>query len=178
MSDSGGRRIARGYTVKLDNIKPCNTEMLQRLKRVDKRLEEYITRKCEENEKGVSYNTANPGGLANGTIDTNAGLFRAYADIYLRKHPMIRKDMIVMVRTLEPTETGLPIQFYCFTTTTEWSEYESIQSEIMEHFASVMPMFELYPFQTSGARDTIISGLLEGQFPIERIEGVPTRTVK
>ena len=48
----------------------------------------------------------------------------------------------------------------------------------MEHFASVMPMFELYPFQTSGARDTIISGLLEGQFPIERIEGVPTRTVK
>lgn len=91
---------------------------------------------------------------------------------------MIRQDMTIMVRTLEPTDTGLPIQFYCFTKTTEWSEYESIQSEIMEHFASVMPIFELYPFQSSGARDTIISGLLEGNFPIERIEGVPVKTIK
>ena len=178
MSESGGRRIARGYTVKLDNIKQCNDKMLQQLKKLDKNLNEYITRKTEQLEKGVVYNTANPDGIANGTIDTNAGLFRAYADIYLRRHPMIRKDMIIMVRTLEATGNGLPIQFYCFTNTTEWSEYESIQSEIMEHFASVMPLFELYPFQSSGARDTIISGLVEGQFPIERIEGIPTRILK
>ena len=178
MSESGGRRIARGYTVKLDNIKPCNDKMLQRLKKFDKNLNEYITRKTEQLERGVVRNTANPDGIANGTIDTNAGLFRAYADIYLRQHPMIRKDMIIMVRTLEATGNGLPIQFYCFTDTTEWSEYESIQSEIMEHFASVMPLFELYPFQTSGARDTIISGLMEGQFPIERIEGIPTKIIK
>ena len=178
MSESGGRRIARGYTIKLDNIKPCNAKMLQRLRKLDKELEEYIKRKNEQATKGLAYNTANPDGLANGTIDTNAGLFRAYADIYLHKHPMIRKDMIVMVRTLEATDTGLPIQFYCFTTTTEWSEYESIQSEIMEHFASVMPLFELYPYQSSGARDTIISGLIEGNFPIEHIEGLPFRTTK
>ena len=61
---------------------------------------------------------------------------------------------------------------------TEWSDYESIQSEIMEHFASVMPQFELYPFQSAGARDSIISGLLEGQYPIERIDGLPYRTIK
>jgi miniconductance mechanosensitive channel len=152
--------------------------MLQRLRKLYKELEEYIKRKNEQATKGLAYNTANPDGLANGTIDTNAGLFRAYADIYLHKHPMIRKDMIVMVRTLEATDTGLPIQFYCFTTTTEWSEYESIQSEIMEHFASVMPLFELYPYQSSGARDTIISGLIEGNFPIEHIEGLPIGTTK
>ncbi len=178
MSESGGRRIARGYTIKLDNIKPCDSSMLQRLRNLDKELNEYITRKSEQQKKGHVYNTANPEGLADGTIDTNAGLFRAYADMYLKRHPMIRKDMTIMVRTLEATDTGLPIQFYCFTSTTEWSEYESIQSEIMEHFASVMPLFGLYPFQSSGARDTIISGLLEGQFPIERIEGVPVKTVK
>ena len=86
--------------------------------------------------------------------------------------------MLIMVRTLEPNETGLPIQFYCFTNITEWSDYESIQSEIMEHFASVMPQFELYPFQSAGARDSIISGLLEGQYPIERIDGLPYRTIK
>ena len=178
MSESGGRRISRGYTIKLDNIKPCNDKMLQRLKKFDEELSTYITKKIEQMHEGRKSNTANPDGLANGSIDTNAGLFRAYADIYLRRHPMIRQDMIIMVRTLAPTDSGLPIQFYCFTADTDWSNYESIQAEIMEHFASVMPLFELYPFQNSGARDTIISGILEGQYPIERIDGMPYKTIK
>ena len=178
MSESGGRRIARGYTVKLDNIRPCSETMLRRVKKLDSELATYITRKAQQAADGEIANTANPDGLMNGTIDTNAGLFRAYAEMYLRRHPLIRKDMLVMVRTLEPNSNGLPIQFYCFTTTTEWVEYESIQSEIMEHFASVMPLFELYPFQTAGSRDTVISGLLEGQYPIERIDGLPYKTMK
>lgn len=178
MSESGGRRIARGYTVKLDNIKPCNEAMLQRVGALDADISNYISCKQEQLLKGEKIDTANLATLANGSINTNAGLFRAYAEIYLRRHPMIRKDMLIMVRTLEPNETGLPIQFYCFTTITEWRDYESIQSEIMEHFASVMPQFELYPFQTAGARDTIISGLIEGQYPIERINGLPNNTMK
>ena len=178
MSESGGRRIARGYTIKLDCIKPCSDTMLRRLKKLDNELGIYITKKAEQLRQGNTMNTANPEGLANGTIDTNAGLFRAYADIYLHRHPMIRKDMLIMVRTLEPVEAGLPIQFYCFTADTDWSNYESIQAEIMEHFASVMPLFDLYPFQSAGARDTVISGLLEGQYPIERIDGMPYRMIK
>lgn len=178
MSESGGRRIARGYTVKLDHIKPCTEEMLLKVKKIDKEFEEYIERKSEETADGKIYTSGNRDGIVYGTLETNAGLFRAYADIYLRKHPMIRKDMVVMVRTLEVTQAGLPIQFYCFATTTEWVEYESIQSDIMEHFAIVMPLFELYPFQASGARDTIISGLVEGQYPIERIKGFPYRVIK
>lgn len=178
MSESGGRRIARGYTIKLDHIKPCNEKMLQRLMRFDKGLCEYIEKKNEEAANRPPGENHSNTPYANGNIETNAGLFRAYADIYLHSHPMIRNDMIIMVRSLEPTEAGLPIQFYCFTKTTEWSEYESIQSEIMEHFASVMPLFELYPYQASGARDTIISGLIEGQFPIEHIDGLPFKTIK
>lgn len=178
MSESGGRRISRGYNIKLDSIKPCNENMLGRVRRLNKEFAAYIDKKVEQKFKGESRNTANPEGLANGTMDTNAGLFRAYADIYLRQHPLIRKDMLIMVRTLEPKESGLPIQFYCFTADTDWSNYESIQAEIMEHFASVMPLFELYPFQSAGARDTVISGLLEGQYPLERIEGLPYKTLK
>ena len=178
MSESGGRRISRGYSIKLDSIKPCNENMLGRVRRLNKEFAAYIDKKVEQKFKGESRNTANPEGLANGTVDTNAGLFRAYADIYLRQHPLIRKDMLIMVRTLEPKESGLPIQFYCFTADTDWSNYESIQAEIMEHFASVMPLFELYPFQSAGARDTVISGLLEGQYPLERIEGLPYKTLK
>lgn len=178
MSESGGRRIARGYTMKLDSIKPCSDIMLGRVRRLNKDFAAYIDSKVTQKLKGITSNTANPEGLANGTVDTNAGLFRAYADIYLRQHPLIRKDMLILVRTLEPKDSGLPIQFYCFTTDTDWSNYESIQAEIMEHFASVMPLFELYPFQTAGARDTVISGLLEGQYPLERIEGLPYKTVR
>lgn len=178
MSECGGRRIARGYTIKIDNIKPCNEELLFKLKKIDKDLAEYIDHKQEQAKKNQVANTSNPDALTNGTIDTNAGLFRAYADIYLHKHPLIRKDMLIMVRTLTPDGNGLPIQFYCFTTTTDWNDYESIQSEIMEHFAYIMPLFELFPFQNSGARETIISGLLEGQYPIERIDGLPYKTIK
>ena len=178
MSESGGRRIARGYTIKLDCIKPCNDNMLRRVRRLNGEFASYIAKKIEQQQKNQTRNTANPDGLVNGTIDTNAGLFRAYADIYLRQHPLISKEMLIMVRTLEPQESGLPIQFYCFTTDIDWRNYESIQAEIMEHFASVMPLFELYPFQSAGARDTVISGLLEGQYPLERIEGMPYKTVR
>lgn len=178
MTDSGGRRIARGYTVKLDNIRPCSDELIAKLRGIDIELDSFISRKMEQCDNGKVANTTNPDGLTNGTVDTNLGLFRAYADMYLRHHPLIRQDMLIMVRTLAPTEAGLPIQFYCFTATTDWSEYESIQAEIMEHFAAIMPHFGLYPFQTAGARDTIIGGLLEGNFPVERIEGMPYKTTK
>lgn len=178
MNECGGRRIARGYIIKIDNIKPCNDDLLSRLKKIDKELAEYIDRKLEQAKRGKIINTANPEGLVNGTIDTNAGLFRAYAEMYLLRHPLIRKDMLIMVRTLAPDGNGLPIQFYCFTATTDWNDYESIQSEIMEHFAYVMPQFELFPFQNSGARETVISGLLEGQYPIEHIDGLPYKTIK
>ncbi len=177
MTQSGGRRIARGYTVKLDNIKPCSAEQLKQMKGFNSELDDFITRKTAQKREGRISNTTNPEGLPNGTIETNMGLFRAYADMYLRHHPLVRKDMLIMVRTLAPTEAGLPVQFYCFTASTDWSEYESIQSEIMEHFASIMPRFELYPFQTAGSRDTIIGGLLEGNFPIEHIEGMPYKTI-
>lgn len=170
INDSGARRIARGYTVKLDNIKPCNIEFLERMKQMDEDFANYIT---TYRQQLMSEGKAE---IPGGTADTNAGLFRAYADIYLHKHPHVRKDMLIMVRTLEPTANGLPIQFYCFTDTTEWVKYEGIQSQIMEHFASVMPLFELYPYQNTSARDTIISGMLEASFPLERIKGVPYET--
>ncbi len=174
MSESGGRRISRGYTIKLDSIKPCSNELLERLKGIDDEFAKYISQQQNKNENRSNI----PRNIFNGTIETNAGLFRAYAYIYLQNHPLIRKDMLIMVRTLAPTGNGLPIQFYCFTNNTEWIHYENIQAEIMEHFASIMPMFDLYPYQNTSSRDTIISGLLEGNFPIKHIDGFPYRTIK
>lgn len=166
MSDTGARRIARGYTIKFDNIKPCDNDYLEKIKGLDSNMDEYIARR-----KGGNENTAQK--ESGETVETNVGVFRTYADIYLRHHPRIRKDMLIMVRTLEPTANGLPIQFYCFTDTSKWEEYEGIQSQIMEHFASVLPLFELYPYQNTSSRDTIISGMLEGNYPIKQINGMP-----
>ena len=112
-----------------------------------------------------------------GTTETNLGLFRAYATFYLKRHPMLNKKMLTMVRTLAPTEYGIPLQIYCFTKDTEWSHYESIQSEIMEHLATALPLFELVPFQSSSSQDSMRNGLVERGFPLERIKGIPTGTI-
>ena len=178
MADSGGRRIMREYALKLDYIKPCTPEFLERMKAFDDELAKFITEKQQQAAAGKVANTDNPAGLVNGTIDTNAGLLRAYMNLYLRRHPFVNKDLLLMVRTLAPTENGLPVQIYCFSANKNWPSYESIQAEIMEHFVSVLPAFELYPFQNAGARDMIVSGFVEsGKVDLSAIDGIPWHTV-
>ena len=178
MSDSGGRRIMREYTLKLDYIKPCTPEFLEKMKAFDDELAQFITSKQQQAAEGRVANTDNPAGLVNGTIDTNVGLLRAYMALYLRRHPFINKDLDLMVRTLAPTGNGLPVQIYCFSSNKNWPSYESIQAEIMEHFVSVLPVFELYAFQSADARDTIISGLIEsGKVDLSAVGGIPWLSV-
>lgn len=177
MTDSTGRRIMREYALKLDYIKPCTPEFLDKMKAFDEELAQFITEKQKQAADGKIVNTENPAGLVNGTIDTNAGLFRAYMTMYLNRHPFINKDLLLMVRTLPPTENGLPIQIYCFSANKNWPSYESIQAEIMEHFVSVLPTFELYPFQNISARDVIINGLIESEkVDLSTIDSMPWHT--
>lgn len=179
MTTSGGRRIMREYALKLDYIKPCTLEFLEKMKGFDEELAQFITEKQKQAAEGKIANTENPAGLVNGTIDTNVGLFRAYLTMYLGRHPFVSKDLLMMVRTLAPTENGLPIQVYCFSSNKNWPSYESIQAEIMEHFVAVLPEFELYPFQNPTARDYIISGLLESnKVDLSLIDGIPWHSVQ
>ena len=178
MAESGGRRIMREYTLKLDYIRPCTPEFLEKMKGFDADLAEFITTKQKQAAEGKVANTDNPDGLVNGTIDTNAGLLRAYMTLYLKRHPFISKELLLMVRTLAPTENGLPIQIYCFSANKNWPSYESIQAEIMEHFVSVLPEFGLYPFQNPTARDYIISGLIESGKDLSVIDGIPWHSVR
>jgi miniconductance mechanosensitive channel len=173
-----GRRIMREYALKLDYIKPCTPEFLEKMKAFDDELAQFITGKQQQAAEGRVANTDNPAGLVNGTIDTNVGLLRAYMALYLRRHPFINKDLDLMVRTLAPTGNGLPVQIYCFSSNKNWPSYESIQAEIMEHFVSVLPVFELYAFQSADARDTIISGLIEsGKVDLSAVGGIPWLSV-
>ena len=143
----------------------------------DKELAQFITEKQKQAADGKVANTDNPEGLVNGTIDTNLGLFRAYMVMYLRRHPFVSKELLLMVRTLPPVANGLPVQIYCFSSNKNWPSYESIQAEIMEHFVSVLPAFELYPFQNADARDMILSSYIESaKVDLSTLIGIPWHT--
>ena len=84
---------------------------------------------------------------------TNIGTLRAYIYHYLRNHPRINQEMTLLVRQREPTPGGLPIQIYCFTSTTAWAEYENIQSDIFDHILAIVPEFGLLVYQHPSGED-------------------------
>ncbi|MCC8172682.1 MAG: mechanosensitive ion channel [Parabacteroides sp.] len=180
MMESGGRRIMRSYTIETVNIQAA-TEFLEEMKKFGI-LRNYIEQKQQEQAEGKVANTDNSAGLVNGTIETNLGLFRAYMTLYLQHHPFINQNLLLMVRTLPPNDNGIPLQVYCFSSNKNWPSYESIQSEIMEHFVSVLPEFGLYAYQNASSRDAINSAIIEGSGNIpdkmEQLYGIPWHTLK
>jgi miniconductance mechanosensitive channel len=152
MSTSGGRRIKRSFFIDLKSVKFCTEEMLQRFSKI-----QYIAAHIEKKQSEISkYNEENKvdlESLANGRRMTNLGVLRAYMIAYLRNHRMISQELTLMVRQLEPTENGLPIQVYCFSTDKNWVNYESIQSDIYDHFIAVVPVFDLRLFQRPSGHD-------------------------
>ena len=104
----------------------------------------------EKKNEIKNYNEANKFDLSvamNGRRLTNIGTLRAYILTYLKNHPNINKDMTIMVRQLAPDEYGIPLEIYCFTSTTVWADYENIQSDIFDHIYSVLQEFDIKPYQ-------------------------------
>ena len=87
-------------------------------------------------------------------MEEGAPLFKTlYVEAYLRAHPGIHPGMTLMVRTLEPTSEGVPVELYCFTATTVWAEYERIQGDVFDHLLAMLPEFDLEPFQAPTGKD-------------------------
>ena len=84
----------------------------------------------------------------NGRHMTNIGLFRAYVENYLRQHPCVDPTMTFLVRQLQPTQTGLPLEIYVFANTTNWNAYEAIQADVFDHLLAAIPEFGLKVFQS------------------------------
>lgn len=158
MQETGGRRIKRAIHLDVRSVKFCDTEMLSRFSRIQF-IADYIAAKKEELSE---YNTSagvDTSTLVNGRHLTNVGTFRAYVEAYLRAHPKISNEFTFLVRQLKPTENGLPIEIYVFTTTTNWIEYEGIQSDIFDHLLAAAPQFDLRLFQNPTGADFAGSGL-------------------
>jgi miniconductance mechanosensitive channel len=152
MYDSGGRRITRAVPIDMSGIGFCNAEMLERLRQIAI-LREYLERKQEEIEAFNREHSVGEPEPANNRRLTNIGTYRAYLQCYLEHHPDIRNDMTLMVRQLAPGPEGVPIEIYAFCANQKWTEYESIQADIIDHALSVLPMFGLsaYQYPSSGA---------------------------
>ena len=152
MSESGGRRIRRDLYVDQSTIRFLGEDEIEDLKRFDV-LREYLSGKetlLSESNRPVEEAGEDP---VNARRLTNVGTFRAYVFNYLQAHPEIREDMTLLVRQRDPTPDGLPIQIYCFTATTEWAEYEGIQSDIFDHILAIVPEFGLRVFQHPSGQD-------------------------
>lgn len=158
MQLSGGRRVMRSVSIDMTSVHFCSPEMLARFRQIDL-LRDYI----DLTERRIeSYNAAHgiaPGARKiNGLHQTNLGVFRAYLVRYLEAEVPVNKSMTLMVRQLQPTETGIPIQLYFFTDTVVWTEYEGIQSDVFDHVLAVIPEFGLRVFQNPAGSDVAALG--------------------
>lgn len=145
MTETKGRRIKRSINIDIKTIKFCDETLLNKLSKVTK-LKKYITDKTEEIKSHNAKINAKSEDL-NGRALTNIGLFRNYIYNYLKENEHIRNDLTLLIRQLQPGQSGIPIEIYVFTNDTNWVNYENIQSDIFDHLLAALPMFELAAFQ-------------------------------
>ncbi len=146
MSESGGRRIARSINIDVNTIRYCTPEMLEKYKHYAL-VKDYITHKEEDILEYNKANSIDTSEIMNGRQQTNLGIFRAYIKAYLNNNPKLNHNLTMMVRQLQPTEFGVPLQIYAFSSDKQWTNYEEIQSDIFDHIISAAPMFDLRIYQ-------------------------------
>lgn len=153
MQESGGRRIKRAIHIDLGSIRFCDEEMLLRFRKVDI-LRDYLDQRLDE----IEQERIQMGIEIDSPLDsrqlTNLGTYRAYLEAYLRNQPKIHQEgMTFLVRQLAPGPTGVPLEIYVFTRTTEWIAYERIQADIFDHLLAAASVFDLRVFQEPTGRD-------------------------
>lgn len=152
MQEGGGRRVKRSVNIDMTSVRFCTQEMLDKFRRIVL-LKDYI----EETEKNIrAYNETH--GIddsipVNGMRQTNLGVFRAYLECYLKSLPQVNKEMTYMVRQLQPTEKGIPLEIYFFSIEKSWIPYEKIQADVFDHLLAVIPEFDLRVFQEPSGAD-------------------------
>lgn len=153
MTEAGGRRIKRSISLDQTSVRFLTANEIENLRKL-RHLETYL--QCKENDlKEWNTRLGDKGSTsANTRRLTNVGTFRAYVESYLRAHYEIHQEgMTLLVRQLQSGREGLPIEVYCFTNTTAWSDYEAIQADIFDHLIALLPEFNLRVFQDPTGAD-------------------------
>ena len=146
MINSDGRRIKRHVLIKGATVRFVTNEELESFKRIQF-VSSYIDKKKLDIDKFNMANNIDKSLNVNGRNMTNLGLFRKYIQKYIETHPGINKNMHLLVRHLQPTEKGIPLEIYCFSKDKKWENYEYIMADIFDHIIASVPYFDLELFE-------------------------------
>jgi len=146
MTDSGGRRIKRALLIKQESIRFLDHSSIESLKKIEL-ISDYIDKRSEDITNSNTKNNIDKSLLINGKNLTNIGVFRKYIDAYLNQHSGVNEEMTIMVRQLDPTSQGIPIEIYAFSTDKRWANYEYIMADIFDHLLAAISYFDLEGFE-------------------------------
>jgi miniconductance mechanosensitive channel len=142
MQESGGRRIKRALLIDQTSVRFLTDEERENMRRI-MLIDDYLASKSAELDAWNKQLVESGRDPINTRRATNLGTFRAYVQHYLRTHSRLNQSMTQLVRQMEPTPQGLPMEIYCFTNTVAWNDYEAIQSDIFDHLLAILPEFGL-----------------------------------
>jgi miniconductance mechanosensitive channel len=152
MEESGGRRIKRSINIDMNSVGFLDAEQIEKFRKYYL-LKDYINRKEKEISEFNKSLKLEGDQVTNGRKMTNLGTFRKYLEEYLKQHPKIHQDMTFLVRHLQPSDKGLPIEIYVFSNDQAWANYEAIQADIFDHILAIIPEFGLRVFQNPTGSD-------------------------
>jgi miniconductance mechanosensitive channel len=152
MQESGGRRIKRALYIKQGSVTFLTKNALEKYKNIEL-VKPYLIHREKDNDSYNKKNNVDKTLLINGKNQTNLGVFRKYIDAYLHENPAVNKDMFLMVRHLEPTDRGIPIEVYCFSSDIKWVNYEHIQADIFDHLLASASYFDLEIYELPSGKD-------------------------
>jgi len=155
MFESGGRRIKRSLRIDSSTVRFLSDAEIEDFKRFEL-LRGYIEKKQREIEADNEALIAQGKDPVNQRRLTNLGTFRTYATLYLEQKEGVHTDMTLMVRMMEPSAEGIPVEVYCFTDDTAWVNYERIQGDIFDHLIAILPEMSLRLYQSPSGRDLTV----------------------
>ncbi|MBN1968602.1 MAG: mechanosensitive ion channel [Candidatus Delongbacteria bacterium] len=150
MSDSGVRRIKRAINIDMSTIKFLNSDDYKKLQKLGLLKDYFVNKQKELDEYNKKYNDDD---LSQRRTLTNIGTFRAYISEYLKNHQKIDKEKTFLIRQLQPSSEGVPLEVYVFSNDNRWIQYEEIQSDIFDHLLAIIPEFDLKVFQNPSGND-------------------------
>lgn len=152
MFDSSGRRIKRHIYIKESSIRFIKDEELDYFKKISL-ISNYIEHRQKDIARYNSKNNIDKTILINGRNLTNFGLYRKYLTEYLESQHVLNHDMMLMVRHLQPTDKGIPLEIYAFSKDKVWKNYEHIMADIFDHILASVQYFDLEIFELPSSSD-------------------------
>lgn len=171
MFDSGGRRIKRSIYLDQRSVRFLSKAESWHLEEFVL-LHDYLERKNIELAEWNARLEEQGAKPVNERRVTNLGTFRIYVEQYLRAHPGVHQDMLLLVRQLQPGAAGIPLEIYCFTNDTRWVHHEEIQADIFDHLLAILPTFDLRVFQQCSDTSGMVAAVPVARPPEASGQGV------